>query len=97
MQSKTLFASKQISQVFVILIVVAAFILFPGVRQVLYAEPGTETMPEIVGKLREWRQKFISVRVIWRSWNRKDFVEANPGVDPDKALGVTDYAEDEFL
>ncbi|MCX7420871.1 MAG: hypothetical protein NT013_15210 [Planctomycetia bacterium] len=97
MQTLTHFASKHSLRLSVVLFVAVACLHSSGGQQILRGESGHETMPEIAAKLSEWRKSFISARVNWRSWNRQDFVEANPGVDPDKALGITDYAEDEFL
>ena len=51
---------------------------------------------EIVEQLSSWRQSFATVRIRWHSWHRQNFIEANPGLDPDKALGKTDYTEFEF-
>ncbi len=54
------------------------------------------TLEEIVEKTRAWRANFSTIQIKTRAWHRQDFIDANPGVDPDAALGKTDFREEDF-
>jgi hypothetical protein len=61
----------------------------------LHAEDNAE-LTLAIQKLREWRQSFATIRVVWHSWNYNDFVQYYPKFNPEESLGKTFYSEREF-
>ncbi|MCI0540223.1 MAG: hypothetical protein L0Z50_33885 [Verrucomicrobiales bacterium] len=63
----------------------------------LCADESAVEPQEVLKQIQAWRKSFATIRIQWRSWHRKDFIDVNPGVDPDEALGRTDYSDYEFV
>lgn len=76
-----------------VLFVVAHLSICPSLRA---DEPAVDPQ-EALKQIQAWRKSFATIRIQWRSWHRKDFIDVNPGVDPDEALGRTDYSDYEFV
>jgi hypothetical protein len=73
-----------------------AIILVAQAPVSLFADEPRVDRDEALMQIRAWRKSFATIQVYWRDWHRQDFIDSNPGIDPDQALGKTDGSHCEF-